>query len=192
MKKETWFWIIFCVSLPIFLLLFSYHSTLLFYPTTENQDNALAFVNGATQNLSLNYTGSEISHLEDVRGVITGERFFFFLSYLAVILIFGMKMKDKVFIKKILKTGGVVTLVVMGLILLFSFFSFNELFALFHQLFFPQGNWIFSPDSLLIHTFPIDFFVNISLIIFFQTILLASFLIGISLLIKDGKPKPKD
>jgi len=192
MDKDKGLLILFCICLPIFLLLFSYHSTLLFYPKTENQANALAFSNGAIENLSLNYTAAEISHLKDVQGVMSKERFVFFFSYLTVILIFGMNMKNKPFLKKLLKCGGITTLAIMGIILLFSLLSFNELFTLFHSLFFPQGNWIFPYDSLLIQTFPLDFFVKVSLIIFLQTFILASFLIGMSFLIKYGKSEQKN
>jgi integral membrane protein (TIGR01906 family) len=192
MNKDKLLQVVFCICLPVFLLLFSYHSTLLFYSKTEAQSNALAFVNGASNNLSLNYTAAEISHLEDVQGVISGERFVFFLSYLGVLLIFGTRMKDKPFVKKLLKSGGTVTLVFMVIVLLFSFLSFDQLFSLFHQIFFPQGNWLFPPDSFLIKTFPIDFFVKVSLFIFIQTLILASFLIGAGFLIKDGHAKQKN
>lgn len=192
MEKNKLFLIIFCISLPIFLLLFSYHSTLLFYPTTEPQANALAFINGAAQNLTLNYTNAETSHLQDVKGVITGERFLFIGSYLAVILLFALSMKDRSFAQKLLRKGGITTLIIMGAILLFLILGFNTLFTLFHQIFFPQGNWLFSPNSLLIQTFPIDFFINISLIVFIQTLILASFFIGVSYLLKNGGDNQKD
>jgi integral membrane protein (TIGR01906 family) len=191
-KRDKLFLIIFCIFLPLFLLLFSYHSTLLFYPTTEPQANALAFVNGATQNLTINYTNAEISHLQDVKGIITGERFLFIGSYLVVILVFALNMKDRSFAKKLLRKGGFTTLIVMGIVLLSLIFGFNTIFTLFHQVFFPQGNWLFSPDSLLIQTFPLDFFTNISLIIFVQTVILASFFIGVSYLFKNGRDNPKD
>ena len=192
MKKGTLFLVLFCISLPVFLLLFSYHSTLLFYPKSEVQKETISFVNGGRENMSINYTSSEISHLQDVRGVTKGERYLFIAVYLIVILIFGANMKNKFFSKKLLRYGGITTAIIMGIILLFSLVSFNEIFTLFHQLFFPQGNWMFAPESLLIQTFPFNFFTNIGIIIFLQTIILASFLIGLSFLLKDDHLNPKD
>ncbi|MFH0701290.1 MAG: DUF1461 domain-containing protein [Candidatus Woesearchaeota archaeon] len=192
MEKIKLFRVIFCISLPFFLLLFSYHSTMLFYPKTEAQKETISFVNGGRENMSINYTSSEISHLQDVRGVMKGERYLFIAVYLAVILLFGASMKNKVFSNKLLRYGGITTAIIMGIILLFFLISFNEVFTLFHQLFFPQGNWMFAPDSLLIQTFPLNFFTNIGIIIFIQTLILASFLIGLSFLLKDGHVNPKD
>lgn len=192
MKKSTLLEVMFCTALTLFLLLFSYHSTLLFYPKSEEQKETISFVNGGRENLSLNYTSNELSHLQDVQGVIKGERYVFMGAYLAVILLFWISRKDKIFSQKLLRYGGITTLMVMGIILLFSVVSFKAVFTLFHQLFFPQGNWLFSPDSLLIQTFPLNFFMNISLIIFLQTLILASFFIGVSYLLQNGRSNPKN
>ncbi|WP_165246674.1 lipoprotein intramolecular transacylase Lit [Adlercreutzia sp. ZJ141] len=43
-------------------------------------------------------------------------------------------------------------------------FDFNGLFAAFHGVFFPQGNWMFSYESLLICMYPIDFWVGMAAI----------------------------
>ena len=69
--------------------------------------------------------------------------------------------------------GGMMTIgggvVILGWVLI----DFNSLFTVFHLLLFPQGNWQFSFDSLLIRTFPIEFFISISKKIFWLTVVLA-------------------
>ena len=50
-------------------------------------------------------------------------------------------------------------LVLIVLPLLLSLVPWEALFSSFHALFFPQGNWQFPPDSLLIQTYPEGFFV---------------------------------
>jgi len=53
---------------------------------------------------------------------------------------------------------------------------FDQAFILFHLLLFPQGNWTFAADSLLIETFPLEFFMRMSLLIFLQTLVLGAIL----------------
>ncbi|MDL2334630.1 MAG: DUF1461 domain-containing protein [Chloroflexota bacterium] len=46
---------------------------------------------------------------------------------------------------------GAVVVVVVG------YFAFDALFTLFHEVFFPQGNWEFPPDSNMIRLYPYAF-----------------------------------
>jgi len=86
-----------------------------------------------------------------------------------VVGIVGYFRKDKVILIKLLKHGGLATSIFIAFILLSLIFAFNSVFTLFHLLFFPQGNWQFAADSLLIRTFPVEFFVKMGRGIFFLT-----------------------
>ena len=77
-----------------------------------------------------------------------------------------MNYKHKDLFREWLKYGGIITVLLTGIIFILTLFFFNTIFTLFHLLFFPQGNWVFSADSLLIQTFPEAFFVRISFLIF--------------------------
>ena len=180
--------IIFCIFLPIFLLLFSYKAVLELSDLTEPQQDTMDFLENK-QELNLNYTSLEASHLEDVKKVMNSIDYLFYLSLIIITLIITYYKKNKKQLQKLIKYGGITTLISIGLILLFALFAFNSTFTLFHKIFFPQGNWIFPINSLLIQTFPIDFFIGISLKIFLLTIGLGSIFIGVSYYLKNVSSK---
>ena len=60
---------------------------------------------------------------------------------------------------KLLKWAVVIAEVVLAALLIVSIVDFDWLFSKFHRLFFPQGNWLFSPGSKLITLFPERFWL---------------------------------
>ncbi len=190
MNKEKVTIIIFCLFLPLFLLLLSYQLTLQFYPQTENQQQTIKFVQGRTQTISLqnnfNYTSAEFSHLQDVEKVMSTTEYLFLISLLTTLTILGINFHNKLFLKKLLRYGGIATLIATGMVLLFLLFAFGSSFTIFHQLFFPQGNWQFPFNSLLIQTFPLDFFISVSKTIFIQALIYGILFIGGSFLFRNG------
>ncbi len=183
MDKKRLFLIAFCIFLPLFLLLFSYKGVLLFSVFTADQENTIGYLNNKEE-LKLDYTQTEISHLEDVKKVMLGLDIFFYLALLAITLIWTYCKKDKLLAQKLLFYGGIASLVLPLLVLIASLISFNASFTAFHQIFFPQGNWSFPADSLLIRTFPLEFFVGISQKIFLTALFFGSLFILISLYLK--------
>ena len=153
--------VLFCIFITSLLLLLSYKIALGTTELTENQDTTIKFLID-NENLELNYTSAEISHLEDVKKVMNGLDYLFYFSLLIVTFIITIYKKKKDVIKKLVYYGGITSLAVSGIMMLFSLLSFNFTFEIFHKLLFPQGNWLFPTDSLLIQTFPIQFFVTIS------------------------------
>ncbi len=166
---DRWIIILCCVILSVLTLLLSYHTTIFFFPQTIVQENTISYLNDNTITLLQNYTALELSHLEDVRAVMLWADYVFYASFLLglIWLAYGFKRK---LLPKMLLYGGISIVMVIGLILLFSVISFNSSFTAFHKIFFPQGNWQFPADSLLIQTFPLDFFIKIAFIIFIQTL----------------------
>lgn len=176
-----------CVFLPLFLLLLFYQLTVAFYPLTEAQEDVFQFLAGKGE-LNQDYTAAEISHLQDVAGVMNGVNIFGYvigtiivLSLICFLIYFR---KDKTLLSKLLRYGGMATLATIGIILLSILFAFNSSFTAFHQLFFPQGNWQFAADSLLILTFPLEFFIKISFLIFGIAFISGSLFILLSVYIK--------
>lgn len=97
----------------------------------------------------LNY--DENSHIRDVKIVIKNVFLvFYFIVPIFALALFFAKNKQKVFFY-----GSI-----FGILLpvLFSVVAFPVLFTIFHQVFFPQGNWIFSENSTLVSTYTFDFF----------------------------------
>lgn len=162
---------IFCLLLPLFLLLFSSKTTLFFIDLTAPQKGTINFLNNDGE-LTLNYTSPELSHLNDVKKVMHGAGYFFYGILLVLTLILTYYRKNKEQTIKLLKYGGLTTIIFVLVVLLFVLINFNLMFNLFHQIFFPQGNWIFAGDSLLIQTFPLGFFVKVSWIVFMGTLIL--------------------
>ena len=172
--------IILWIAWPLFLLLLSYQVILFIVPLTPEQELTMSFLRDGGQ-LQLNYTAQEISHVEEVRVVMDYADYFF---YVLTILIFSLLIKNyhhKEEVKVVLKRAGITTMAAMAFILLVTLFFFNEIFTLFHVLFFPQGNWIFAADSLLIQTFPVTFFIMMSIGIFILTVGEGALLLGMAL-----------
>ena len=170
MNKSKLLLVIFCILLPLFLLLFSYKIVLGIVNLNENQQRTIDYLQ-KDEELNLGYTNLEFSHLQDVRKVMKAADYLFYFSLLILTLIFTYHKKDRKQLAKLLKCGGIATISFMLAILLLSALFFNQVFALFHQIFFPQGNWTFASDSLLIQIFPLEFFIGISRNIFVLTII---------------------
>mgnify|MGYP001600784828 FL=1 len=185
--------LLFCLLFPFFLLLLSYQLTLIFYPLTPAQEQTINFLQGKEE-LKANYTAAELSHLQDVQQImkwvdVAFTALFLMVIFLAVMVlatnsktvrsktINSKEISSQAEWKKLVRWGGLVTVALVLVILLFLLLSFNTTFTLFHRLFFPQGNWLFPVESLLIQTFPLDFFVKIATMIFLLALALGSLFI---------------
>jgi len=156
------------ITVIIFLVLLSYKFSLAITPLTIEQKQVMQFLQEKAE-LSSDYTSLETAHLQDVKEVMGWADALFLISVLLLFL-FSWHFKinyNQLKLGKIMQTAGLISLFTAGLILLLMLLSFQFTFTLFHQLFFPQGNWQFAADSLLIQTFPGSFFTAIGLKIFF-------------------------
>lgn len=185
MKKEIFLLIIFCFFIPLLLFISSYKTVLAFSSLTSAQQNTIDFLQGK-EALKITYTSREIAHLEDVRKVMKITNAVFYFSLLVCALILTSYRKNKNQALKVLKYGSITTIIVLIFMILAALLNFTTLFTIFHQIFFPQGNWLFPPNSLLIQTFPVTFFYSISITIFLFTFCLGLGIGVISILIKRG------
>lgn len=108
-------------------------------------------------------TDAERSHLRDVSRLVRNLWLAVLLS-LAVGLLAGWRLRrERQRVGRLLlrAAGGVgVLAVVLGV--LFAV-AFDQMFLAFHELFFPQGNFMFGPDSNLLRLFPEGFWFAASL-----------------------------
>lgn len=160
---------------------------------TESKD----YVKDVTENIfdffkgksELNYfSDDEKTHMMDVKFIVSGINFLYYSSTIFFIIIFillyFLSKKDKLAfidkLSKILIYGSSASLMFLIILFLWSVFSFDTLFFLMHLLLFPQGNWMFPADSLLIILFPERFFFDMTLRIFVYAIFQSGvfFLIG--------------
>lgn len=167
------------LTIPLFLLLFSYKLVLSFTVFTPAQENVFGFLEDR-QELTPGFTELEVSHLEDVKQVMKSADYVFFFLLLALTGVISYYKKDTDFLLKLLKLGGKITVIAMSLLGLLAVLFFDFMFTIFHNLFFPQGNWIFAPDSVIIQAFPLDFFIAIS-----QRIFLVTLFLGIIFILSD-------
>ncbi|MDD5082965.1 MAG: TIGR01906 family membrane protein [Dehalococcoidales bacterium] len=118
------------------------------------------------------YNLKELTHLEDVRGLV---QMLYVLQWVtlgllalaAVVLIFLDRRFRPGGASAALLWGGVVTLSLAGIFALWSVFGFNSFFILFHQLSFTNDLWLLDPSrDYLIMMFPGEFFYRAALIAF--------------------------
>ena len=154
--------------LAFLVVLASYQLVLAVIPLTPAQESTLHFLRSNTP-LPLPYIPEERSHLRDVQHVMWGADvlgggllFIFLLGF------FRLNTKKR---EEVLQAGGKYALIICLLLLLLVGVLFPLTFTGFHLLLFPQGNWQFSPDSLLIKTFPLIFFQEFSAALFFLAFL---------------------
>lgn len=107
------------------------------------------------------YDDASISHLRDVRGVIFVSRVIAWMAIvIGILAISGLVRRKRWGIAA--KTFGsaclfvIVPLAVSALILATNF---ETAFTVFHSWFFADGTWQFAPDSLLITSFPLNFWM---------------------------------
>lgn len=171
--------ILFCITFTLFVVLFAYKINLALTDLTPEQEDTFNYLS-KRQALNLDYNYLEKEHLKDVKNLMQGVNYLFYLLLLVNTLLITKYKKNKEQLKKMFFWGGLTTVVSLSFLLIVSLIAFYQLFTWFHLIFFPQGNWLFPVDSLLIQTFPQEFFVSLSLKIFLLSLLFGFF----SLLIK--------
>jgi integral membrane protein (TIGR01906 family) len=130
---------------------------------------------------------SERVHLRDVKLLVLGlKSFFYFCGFVLAAALVLMAALFKGALKRnlprLLFWSGL-SIVGAGILLSLLALSFTESFLAFHKLFFPQGNFEFPADSMLIRLFPEQFFQDAFLAIliragFFGLLLLALWLVA--------------
>ncbi len=111
------------------------------------------------------YTSNEISHLKDVKDLISFSR----ILMLFLLLIFLLEFEKKSLFY------AFPTIVIISLVLFVFSLNFYLFFSKFHELFFA-GNYSFPASSFLIQSFPEQFFNDAFLTILFRS-LIFSFLL---------------
>jgi integral membrane protein (TIGR01906 family) len=128
------------------------------------------------------FSGNESSHLMDVKKLLTTASSWMLL--LLALLVFSSIAMFFVFENRLMRNISIMLvgsgMITIGLIILLgiSALFFDQVFVLFHHVFFPQGNWTFPADSTLIRVFPERFFYDA-----FTTIIIRSAAAGVGLII---------
>ncbi len=138
------------------------------YLTSENTEI------GTVQELNA-FMPEEKTHLEDVRNIIHWVKI---IGITSLILLIGAiirlsRLKDfKPNLKRILICGSISTFAVLVILFVISL-NFPSFFEGFHKLLFPQGNYTFPANYLLIKLFPEAFFNDYARQMFFHTLIMS-------------------
>ena len=129
---------------------------------------------GTVQELNA-FAPEEKTHLEDVRQIIHWVKI---IGIASLILLIGAiirlsRLKDfKLNLKRIFIIGSTSTFAVLVILFVISL-NFPSFFEGFHKLLFPQGNYTFPSNYLLIKLFPEAFFNDYAREMFFHTLIMS-------------------
>jgi len=131
------------------------------------------------------YTEDEISHLEDVKKLMHfANNYFVFILVIEIFLLVVIYQIDRKQFYKPFLYGGIISTAVLLLTLFWALMDFSSLFNLFHQIFFPQGNWQFPETGKLVNLFTASFFYQITKEIFIKSLMSSIIFIGLGLYLK--------
>lgn len=127
------------------------------------------------------YNEREVGHMLDVKNV--ADIFKRVLWFLAIVVAGGLillliKADTRVLGVKALKHGGLLSVILVVLIILFMFMAWSLAFTLFHNLFFSSGTWTFNYSDSLIRLFPEQFWFDFGLL-WFGLILLEGIILAL-------------
>ena len=112
------------------------------------------------------FNDRELEHMLDVKNVYQGTLHVLEASAIILVLLalWSWRAKWSIGYLKGLQRGGLLTLVLLCLMILFILVAFNYFFVIFHEIFFKAGTWTFLYSDTLIRLFPERFWQDTFLI----------------------------
>lgn len=110
------------------------------------------------------FTPSEYAHMADVRGVFIAFRIAAAtagIAGLAVMLRVARRGRWAAVV--LIRDAALVAAVGVAAIAVAAVVAFDPLFLLFHEVFFPQGNFLFAADSNLLAVYPDEYWYGVTL-----------------------------
>ncbi len=179
---------LFTILATVLLFLVAYKVTAIFADYTYNQEQDLAYLESKID--FINYSGNELSHMQDVRRVLFGvDVVLYILLFIITFSFTRTHVKEQMIL---LKRTGISTFLLSILIGIFSLFSFDTFFTYFHNIFFPQGNWQFASSSIILQTWPTHFFIAFSINMLITVSILATFLMSTYLMYRYAISNSRD
>lgn len=105
------------------------------------------------------FTDRELSHMQDVKAVVTGMRIALAGTMIALLVVTVAAVQGgwKSLLLTAFNRGAWTIIGLIAAILTFVVLNFNNLFTGFHQIFFESGTWQFYTSDTLIRLFPMRF-----------------------------------
>lgn len=172
------------VLMPVFLIIWQYE---FFFPKAENiefknyQEKVMGHLINKDE-LPSEMTSLEVSHMNDVKNLVVYTNLFLLVAILVLIFLYiYLKRKNniKLFYQS-LKISSSSILVLIFILFALLVFNFDSFFNNFHEIFFPQGNWLFPISSKMIQAFPETLFKNLAFYSLGISSLLALFILIIN------------
>ncbi len=163
---------------------------------TDSLQTEVTFSDGTVTKF---YDQNELNHMEDCQHLFTAFRLFcLIILIISIFLLTSIIILRTSFSYKTIKFFFIGLSITSGLILIIAVYGlidFMGAFALFHKIFFPQGNWRFSYHSYMIQMLPSDAIFNklayqIIICFFIYIFILIGSLIGLYIYLKK-KQKTK-
>jgi integral membrane protein (TIGR01906 family) len=102
------------------------------------------------------YTADEISHMADVRRVFDGAKLLIPAGlFVMAIRLQRARSRSAEAMLRLIRDGAVAAGIIVAAVGIVAAFAFEQAFLLFHEVFFPQGNFLFDPaTSNLVRLYP--------------------------------------
>ncbi|MFH1181703.1 MAG: DUF1461 domain-containing protein [Candidatus Woesearchaeota archaeon] len=145
------------VSLTLLFFLGNFYVSVHRLNFSGDSGNIVAYVRGDSA-LTTVLLPDEISHLEDVKSLVSKLFILFYLAAAcsAILLIYIFLQSRKDFVNALLYTS--ISVFAACIILCLLSVNFSPFFTAFHRIFFPGGNWTFPEGTKLITLFSEEFF----------------------------------
>ena len=129
---------------------------------SEEEFSALQFPDGTPL-----FNDREISHMIDVHDLTVSMLALWriLIIFFTILLLAGWKNDWLHPLFHVLENGAKLTLTIIFGILVYVWINFNQLFTLFHQIFFDGDSWLFYLSDTLIRLFPIKFWQDLFIFI---------------------------
>jgi uncharacterized membrane protein len=110
------------------------------------------------------FTSAEYAHMADVRNVFVGARVAAASAAgIAALVILRVARRDRRAAVVVVRDAAIAASSGSAVVAVAAAVAFDPLFLLFHEIFFPQGNFLFPPDSNLLAMYPDPYWYGVTL-----------------------------
>ena len=110
------------------------------------------------------FTPDEYAHMADVRQVFIGFQLAALVALVfGIVLLIRAGLRDRRSALVLARDASIAGGAGAAILAVVAAAAFDPLFLLFHEVFFPQGNFLFGPDSNLIAMYPDQYWYGVTL-----------------------------
>ncbi|MBI3522125.1 MAG: DUF1461 domain-containing protein [Chloroflexi bacterium] len=126
-----------------------------------------SYVTGLTEGPPLDagpatFTVDEYRHMADVRYVFRGAEVAAVVA-LVTLAALALRARSRGVLPLLARSSALASAALVTLVAAFAAFAFEPLFLAFHEVLFPQGNFLFGPRSNLIALYPDEYWYGVTL-----------------------------